>query len=178
MKYLKYLIITLFITVAGFFLLGFIKSEISYACEIIIDKPIVECWAVSQDEEKMKDWLEGFQKIEQVSGTPRAVGAISDVYFNTDGQDMTIRETITGIVPGESITMIFETDFMNMDYKLSMQSIAGKTKISSKTTAVGNGMVSKSIIALMAGSFTTQEKKNLNSLKQTIENNTKNYSND
>ncbi len=175
MKYLKYILGILTVLVIGFFLLGVIKSELSYECEVMVDKSLAESWSVSQDEEKMSDWLEGFQKIEQVSGSPNTVGAVADIYFVTDGQEMTIRETITEIVPNESVSMLFTSDFMDMDYKLTMESIDGKTKINSSTTCKGNGMVSKSLIALMGNSMETQEKTNLSSLKKTIEQNSKNY---
>ncbi|WP_418604091.1 SRPBCC family protein [Hwangdonia sp.] len=175
MKYLKYILGILAILVIGFFLLGFIKTELSYECEVLVDKPLAESWAVSQDEEKMSDWLKGFQKIEHVSGTPGEVGAVSDVYFVTDGEEMTIREKITEIVPNESVSMLFTSDFMNMDYKLKMTSIDGKTKINSSTTCEGNGMVSKSIIALMGNTIKTQEETNLTNLKNTIEKNSKDY---
>jgi len=175
MKYLKYILGILAILVIGFFLLGLIKSELSYKCEVMVDKTLTESWAVSQDEEKMSDWLEGFQKIEQVSGSPGSVGAVADVYFVTDGQEMTIRETITEIVPNESVSMLFTSDFMDMDYMLTMESIDGKTKINSSTTCKGNGMVSKSLIALMGNSMETQENTNLSNLKKTIEKNSKDY---
>jgi carbon monoxide dehydrogenase subunit G len=176
MKYLKYILGILAILVIGFFLFGLIKPELSYECEIMVDKPLAESWAVSQDKEKMSDWLDGFQKIEHVSGSPGTVGSVSDVYFISDGQEMTIRETITDIVPDKSITMSFASDFMDMDYKINMESIDGKTKISSSTTAIGNGMVSKSIMALMGSSIKTQEETNLTNLKKAIEGNSKNYS--
>ena len=175
MKYLKYILGILAILIIGFFLLGLIKSELSYESEITVGKSLAESWAVSQDEEKMSDWLEGFQKIEHVSGTPGTVGSVSDVYFITDGQEMVIRETITEIVPNESVSMTFESDFMDMDYKLDMISIDNKTKINSSTIVKGNGMLSKSLIALMEGSMKTQEDKNLSNLKKTIENNSKTY---
>ncbi|MDG1477608.1 MAG: hypothetical protein P8Q14_10715 [Vicingaceae bacterium] len=176
MKFLKYTLGILAILIVGFFLLGFIKSEIVYDCGIIVDKPLAESWVVSQDPEKMADWLNGFQKFEHVSGIPGAVGAVSDVYFITDGQEMVIRETITEIVPNESISMLFESDFMNMEYKLSMSAVDGKTKISSSTSAVGNSMVFKSFMALMESSLKTQEETNFENLKETIEKNTKDYS--
>jgi hypothetical protein len=158
-----------------FFLLGILKPQLSYDCEITVDKPLAESWVVSQDEQKMPEWLDGFQKIEHISGIPGKVGAVSDVYFNTDGQDMTIRETITEIIPDQSISMTFESDFMDMDYTLTMSSVDGKTKINSSTTAAGNGMFSRSLMALMGNSFKEQEETNLARLKQTIESNTQNY---
>lgn len=175
MKYLKYILGIIAILVIAFFLIGLIKPELTYECEIMVDKPLVESWAVSQDEEKLSDWIDGFQKIEYVSGSPSTVGAISDVYFITDGQEMTIRETITDIVPDESISMLFTSDFMDMDYKLTMNSVDGKTKISSSTTCTGNGMVFKSLIALIGNSLKTQEETNLTNLKKTIEKNSKDY---
>jgi len=175
MKYLKYILVILAVLVIGFFLLGLIKSEISYECETIVDKPLAESWAVSQDKEKMADWLEGFQKVEHISGTPGTVGAVSDVYFISEGQEMSIRETITEIVPDESVSMLFTSDFMNMNYKLAMSSVDGKTKIKSTTTCIGNGMVSKSIMALMGNTMESQEKTNLTNLKKAIEENSKNY---
>lgn len=178
MKYLKYILGILGILIIGFFLLGLIKSEISYECEIMVDKPLAESWAVSQDEEKLADWLDGFQKVEHVSGTPGTVGAVADVYFITEGQEMVIRETITEIVPDESISMSFKSDFMVMDYILRMKPVDGKTKMSSSTTAMGQGMVSKSMMALMGGSIKKQEETNLARLKETIENNSKDYFSD
>lgn len=175
MKYLKYILGLIAILVIGFFLMGIIKPELTYDCEIIVEKPAAESWAIVQDEEKMSEWLPGFQKIEHLSGTPGTVGAVSLVYFDNDGQQMTIQETITNIVPDESMSMTFEDDFMNMDYKISLTSMDGKTKINSSTTAVGNSMVSKSIMALMGGSIKGQEEANLINLKKAIEQNTKEY---
>ena len=175
MKYLKYILAIIALLVIGFFLLGFIKSEVAYDCEIMVDKPLAESWAVSQDEEKLAEWLSGFQKTEPVSGTPGTVGAVADVYFINDGTEMIIRETITQIVPDESIAMSFTSDFMTMDYKLTMTPNNGKTKISSTTTAIGNGAISKSIMALMGNSIKAQEETNLTNLKNVIEKNAKNY---
>ena len=175
MNYLKYAIGIIAILVIGFLALGLIKPKATYECEIIVEKPLTETWAVLQDQEKLSEWLPGFQKMEHVSGTPGTIGAVSNVYFDNDGQNMIIKETITDIKPNESISMSYESDFMNMDYKLRVTSVDGKTKINSITTTEGNGIVSKSIMALMGGSLKKQEEINLSNLKKTIEQNTKNY---
>ncbi len=175
MKYLKYILGTFAILVIVFLLIGVVKPQLTYEYDIMVDKPLAESWAVSQDEEKMSDWLDGFQKIEPISGTPGEVGAVSDVYFVEDGQEMVIRETITDIRPNQSISMLFTSDFMDMDYKLVMEAVDGKTKISSNTTCEGNGMVSKSLVALMGGIIKGQEETNLMNLKNAIEGNSKDY---
>lgn len=175
MKYLKYALGIIAILIIGFLALGFIKPTVSYECEIMVEKPIDETWAVLQDTGKLREWLPGFQKIEHVSGTPGTVGAVSNVYFIENGQSMAIKETITELVHNESISMKYESDFMDMDYKLSIATVDGKTKLNSSTTAQGNGMISKSIMALIGGSLEEQEATNLSNLKKTIEQNTKNY---
>lgn len=175
MKFFKYLLGIIAFLLIGFLAMGFFTPEVSYDCDIVVDKPLEESWAVSQDPEKIGEWLSGFQKIEHISGTPGTVGAVSDFYFSTDGQEMVIRETINEIVANESVSMFFTTEFMNMDYTLNMASIDGKTKISSSTTTTGNSLISKSIMALVASSIKAQEETNLDLLKKTIENNSKDY---
>ena len=176
MKYLKYAVISLGVLALIFLLVGMIKPEVSYECEITVEKPLSESWAVAQDEEKMVDWLPGFQKIEHISGTPGKVGAESYVFFDNQGEIMKIKEKITDIIPYESISMTYESDFMNMDYKMTMTSDNGNTKIMSNTVTKGNGIFSRSLMALMGGSIKDQEEMNLSNLKKTIENNTKEYS--
>lgn len=175
MKYLKYILGIIGILVIVFLLMGIIKPELSYECEILVDKPVSESMAVAQDQEKLSKWLTGFHRIEHISGTPGTVGAVSNVYFDNNGQEASIQETITDIVPNESISMTYESDFMDMNYKMTMSDINGKTKISTNTTTAGNGIISKSIIAFIGNSIKAQEEENLDRLKETIERNTKNY---
>ena len=169
MKYVKYIVLSGMIITIIFFAIGFIKPEVSYSSDIIVNKPLEHSWTVSQDETKMAEWLDGYQKNVHISGTPGEVGAVSDVYFITDGTEMIIRETILNIVQNESMSMKFESDFMNMDYKIMMKSQGKNTKITSETNAVGNGLASKSIMALMSGSIKAQEEINLANLKNVIE---------
>lgn len=175
MKYLKYAFGILLVVVVAFMAIGLIKPTVTYECEIVVEKPTDESWAVLQDPEKLSEWLDGFQKIEHISGTPGTMGAVSKVYFDDNGQSMEILETITDIVQNESMSMKYESDFMDMDYKLNLVSVNGQTKIHSITTANGNGLISKSIMALMASSLIEQEETNLSNLKKTIEQNTKDY---
>ncbi len=177
MKYLKYILGAIAILALGFLLIGIIKPKVSYKCEITVEKSTAESWAVIQDQEKMSEWLPGFEKMEHVSGASGTVGAVSNIYFDNDGQQMVIQETIKDIVPGESISMLYTSDFMDMDYKLVITSVNGITKISSSSTAVGNGVISKSIMALAGSSIKAQEETNLSNLKKVIEQNTKDYGN-
>ena len=175
MEYLYYALGIIGILFIIFLLIGFIKPSISYNCEIMVDKPIEESGYVAQDEERMSEWLEGFKKIEHVSGTPKTVGNVSNVYFTINGKEMVVKRTITAIKLFESVESLSETDFMNMEYSVKMTAIGEKTKISSSTTVKGNGMFSKSLMVFMGSSLKKQEETNLAKLKNTIEANTKKY---
>ncbi len=175
MEYLYYGLGIIGILTIIFLLIGFIKPSISYNCAIIVDKPIKESGYVAQDEEKMSEWLEGFIKIEHVSGKPKTVGNVSNVYFEMNGKEMVVKRTITAIKLFESMESMSETDFMNMEYSVCMTAIDEKTKISSSTTVKGNGIFAKSLMVFMGGSLKKSEETNLVRLKNTIEANTKNY---
>lgn len=175
MKILLYIVGIIAALFFGFLLVGVFSSDLTYDYKIEVEKSVEETWAVVNDEGKMAEWLPGFIKVEHVSGSPGSVGAVSNVYFDEDGQEMIIKETITEIIPNESISMAFESEFMNMDYKLSIASSNGKTKINSFTTVKGNGMISASIIAFIGSAIKEQEEKNLVNLKKTIEKNKKVY---
>ena len=110
------MLIALVVVVVGFVSIGLVRPQLSYESQIVVAKPVAEAWAVMQDEDKMPDWLPGFQKIEHLSGTPGTVGAVSNVHFIEDGEPMVIKETITAIAPNESISMSYTSDLMDMDY--------------------------------------------------------------
>ncbi len=175
MIYLYYALGIIGVLIVSFLLIGFIKPGISYSCEIIVNKPIEESASVAQDEERMSEWLEGFKRIEHISGKPKTVGNVSNVYFAINGKEMVVKRTITAIKLSESMESLSETDFMNMKYSIRMMPIGEKTKITSSTTVSGNGIFAKSLMVFMAGSIKKQEETNLAKLKNTIEANTKKY---
>jgi hypothetical protein len=175
MQYVYYTLGIALILIAIFLVIGFIKPGTSYNCEVMVAKSIEECGYVAQDEERMSEWLEGFKKIEHVSGTPKTGGNVSNVYFTINGKEMIVKRTITAIKLFESMESLSETDFMNMEYRVNMTAIGEKTKISSSTTVKGNGVFAKSLMVFMGGSLKKQEEMNLAKLKNTIEANTKKY---
>ena len=175
MKYLKYLLYLIIVVALIFFGKGLLTPSVSYDSEVFVDKSIEEAWAVMSDELKMPEWIEGFKRIEPVSGTPNTVGAVSKIYIEDGGQEMMMEETITAIKPNEHLAMTFTMDFMNMDYEMFLKEKDGKTHITTKSNTVGNGIVARSILAFMGGSMKNQEEENLSKLKKVIEENTTNY---
>ena len=140
-----------------------------------VNKPAPEAWAVMSDESKLHNWITGYKKSELISGEKNTVGAVTDIYIEDQGREMVMQETITKFVPNKVMAMSFTSDFMNMDYEISLEDQGNKTMLNTKTSTQGTGMISKSMIALMKGSMFAQEEENLNKLKKVIEENTTDY---
>ena len=169
MKYLKIILSIIVLLAIIFFGNGLRSPTISYQNEIVVNKSAIEVWTVMADPTKMGEWLPGFIRIEPVSGVPGTVGAVSQLYFIEDGQEMVIEETITKVIPNEEMAMTFTMDFMNMDYEIFFNEDNGQTKILSNSITEGNGLFAKSILSFMTGMMRSQEDENLTRLKAVIE---------
>ena len=165
MKFLKYALIFIVVVVLLFFGKGLLTPSISYENEITVNTSAKEAWVVMNDESNLPKWIEGFKKVELVSGTPNTVGAVSNVYVEEQGQEMIMQETITSVKENEHMAMTFTMDFMDMDYKMSFEEQGGQTIIKSASTVKGNGIMAKSMISFMKGSMESQEDTNLGKLK-------------
>ena len=176
MKYLKYFLFLILGIVLCFFLLGFMKPAVNYGHEIKVNKPINEAWGFLQDETKMDQWLEGFKSIDLIEGESGTVGSRYKVVVNPgQGQeDFTMTETIKSIKPEDHISLNFDSDMMVFDQTTSLTTKEGQTIIKTDSSVKGKGILMRSMFALMemtTGSFQKQEVKNIEALKNAIEQN-------
>jgi len=171
MKILKYLLSLIVLLLVIFLLLGLFKPSISYDSQVTIDRPASNVWAVMTDESRLGEWLPGFKKTELVSGTENTVGAISNVYFDENGKEVIMQETMKEIIPNKKMAMDFTMDFMDMEYEMNLNESNGKTILSSNTIAKGNGPFKKSLVALMKGVMKKQENANMVKIKEMVETN-------
>ena len=180
MKILKYILYAIIALVVIFLLMGMMNPEISYGHKITVDKSAKEAWAVSQDEDLYKDWLEGFQSMELLEGEKGKAGSKYKIVVNPgDGQDdFEMVETLLDIQEFKEVTMTFDSDMMGFDQTIYFEEEDGKTNIWSDSKVKGKGIMMKSMFAVMeilGGSFTAQEAKNFEALKVLINENTKDY---
>ncbi len=171
MKYLKIILGLIVLLALIFFGSGLIRSTISYENEIVVNGSVEETWAVMADPSKMGEWLPGFVKMEHVSGIPGTEGSVSNVYFEENGEEMVIQETIVENKINERLVLTFTMDFMNMDYEVLMKEEDGQTTITTKSKTEGNGLFAKSMLSWMKGSMQVQEDENLTKLKGVVEGN-------
>ena len=176
MKYLKYLLGIIAVLAVLFFGNGFITPSVSYDCEITVDKPIKEAWAVMNDESKVTEWLKDITDMEHISGEKGTVGAVTKYTFNDGNQESVIFETMKAIRPNEHVAMNFNMEgVMDMEYQMNFTEKDGKTHIKSSTVNKGLGMLMRSMMSFIKSSMIEQEDENLSNLKKLIEENTTNY---
>ena len=180
MKILKYVLYFIVGFVVLFLAVGLIKPSVSYGHEIKVNKPVEEAWAVSQDESKYSQWLEGFKSMELISGEKFEAGSKYKVVVNPgEGQpDFEMTETIVSIKEFDHVTMTFDSDFMDFEQTINFSEADGTTTVKSDSKVIGKNIFTRSMFALMemfTGAFQKQEAKNFEALKKLIEENTTDY---
>lgn len=176
MKYIKYILLVLLLLIGIFIAIGFITPSISYDCEISVDKPIKESWAVMNDESKTMDWLKGLTEVKHISGEKGKVGAVTEYTYDDNGTKSVIEETMKSIDPFKQVTMDFlMKDVMKMGYKIDFEGEGNQSTLKSSTTVEGQGMIMRSMMVFMKGTMIAQENENLANLKKVIEDNTVDY---
>jgi uncharacterized membrane protein len=66
-----------------------------YSVGIDINKPIDETVRLYENPDNLKEWMEGLQSIEVLSGEPGAVGSKAKLYFKMGKREIEMLETIT-----------------------------------------------------------------------------------
>ena len=87
-------------------------------------------------------------------------------------------ETLVSVKEFEEVELHFDSEFMDFEQKIIHTESAGKTIVKTESKVIAKGAVTRSMFAIMetvAGSFTTQEKKNIEALKIVIEENATDY---
>lgn len=180
MKILKNIFFVIIALVVIFFAIGFIKSEVNYGSEVTVNKPVQEAWAVSQDETKYTEWLDGFKSMELISGEKFKEGSKYKIIVSPgEGQEeFEMIETIVSVKENDHITMIFDSEFMDFEQTMSFKDNGGSTTITTDSKVIAKGIMTRALFATMemlGGSFSAQETKNMEALKKLIEENTTDY---
>jgi hypothetical protein len=180
MKFLKYFFYFIIGLIVLFFALGLFGSSVSYGHEITVDKSLKDAWAVTQDESKYKEWLEGFKSMELLSGERGKEGSKYLVVVNPgEGQeDFEMIERVVSVKEYEHVYLSFDSDMMNFEQRILFSESGGKVNVKTESTVMGKGIMMHSMFTLMemfGSSFSTQEAKNIEALKILINNNTKDY---
>lgn len=180
MKFLKIALIVLGAIIVLYLAMGLFKSSVEYGSEIVTNKSVEEAWAVSQDESKYDQWLDGFKSMELIEGEHAQPGSKYRIIVNPgEGQeDFEMIETLISIKEYEHVEMHFDSDMMDFEQTIRFAETEEGSRITTESKVLGKGVMMRAMFGWMEmlfGSFTAQETKNQEALRELINANTTDY---
>lgn len=137
-----------------------------YTCSIEIDLPIDKVVALWENEKHFKEWQDGFQSIQHVSGTPNTEGAKSKIIFDGDRRIELLETIIQSNLP-QVKSALYEHKHMTNTQTTRFQRIKNdKTLFTSEVEYIKfNGLIIKLMAKLFPGKFKAQSQKWMNQFK-------------
>ena len=144
-----------------------------YSFTLEIEKPIGQVVKLFDNPNNLKEWQDGFVKIEHLSGNPGTTGAKSKITYKNGGHTIELTETIqVKNLPAEQVGLYEHKHGSNTMTNRFTSIDANKTKWE---VVIGNvksiGLMPKLMAMLMPGLFKKQTQKWLNQFKAFAEKN-------
>jgi len=141
-----------------------------YTCTIDIDLPIdktVELWA---DEKNFKEWQDGFESIELLSGAPDSKGTKSKIILNGKRRIELIETIINSDLPNEKKALYEHVHMTNTQTTRFEPISKNKTRYISEVEYTNfNGFMIKIMAKLFPKKFKEQSQKWMNQFKEFAE---------
>jgi len=142
---------------------------------VIINKPVKEVWEFFKNPDNLKLWHSGFQRFEPVSGTPGTAGAKAKHYFLEKGKELVLDEEIIEIIPEKKFAGTLGSPTMVNTVTNYFNDLGNnQTEYSLSSDTQFKGFFWKQVGPLMKGEFRKRQEKDLQTLKQVVENGNKN----
>lgn len=144
-----------------------------YQCTIQVDLPIDKVVALWTNEAYFKEWQDGFESIEHISGTPNTKGAKSKIIFNGKHKMELLETIISTDLPNEKVGLYEHIHMTNTQTSRFIAIDEHTTQyISEVEYTKFNGFMIKLMAKLFPGKFKQQSQKWMNQFKDFAENNT------
>ena len=141
---------------------------------VVINKPVKEVWDFFKNPDNLILWLSGFQKFEHISGIPGTVGAKAKHHFIERGKELILDGELTEVINEKRIIGILDSSMMLNNVTNNFTDLGNdQTEVSISSDTQFKGFLWKQIGPLMKGEFKKRQEKDLQTLKQVLENGTK-----
>ena len=167
-KALKYFLLTIVVSLLGFFSVGILHPGYSYTNSIEIDCTLEEAFKAFTDKSRAHEWLIGYKGYEIIAGEPHKPGSKFLMKFENEGQEMTFVETLTEFKENEKFSFDMETQFFTSSVQVLFEGNSPCT-ITSHTYNEGTSTFYCSMFYLMKSVLQEQTQKNCDLLKDMIE---------
>jgi len=138
---------------------------------VIINKPVKKVWEFFKNPDNLKRWLGGFQRFEHISGTPGTAGAKAKHYFLERGKELVLDEEIMEVIPEKKFAGKLSSPMMVKTVTNYFNDLGNdQTEYSLSSDTQFKGFFWKQVGPLMKSEFKKRQEKNLQTLKQVLEN--------
>lgn len=142
-----------------------------FSCSVQINAPIEIVNRIFNDESYLKEWQDGYQGAELLSGEAGTVGAVSKITFRQGKRLMELRETLQVVnLPYEKTGLYEHVHMTNTMQNLFEEQEGGSTLFTANVHYTKfNGLVPRIMAKLFPGLFKKQVQKWLNQFKALVE---------
>ena len=135
-----------------------------------INKPPSEVYAFLLDEENLSLWIDGFVRLERISGEDGAIGSISKHIYNEKGRVIERIEEITANVEDELLEGILKGDRLNILIRNQLKPIGeGHTKLLVEVEVQPKSLFYKLFLPFFRGGMLKRQESDLQRLKEVVE---------
>ena len=139
-KTLKYVVIFIVSVSLGGVLAAFLlPKSFKYEQEMVIEKPMEACWDTYRDDDQRANWVDLFERVVHMEGTPGQQGAIRNVYYKEDTMEYMIVESIQELdspfhikykeTANDILSLLTDVTFVELDSNRTLL----KVKVSAST---------------------------------------------
>ena len=140
-----------------------------YTLSNTINKPLEEVVEKFRNTEGAKEWMEGLQRIERISGEPHEVGSKTDFHFLFRGKEMKISETILEQNFPHQIKFAYQSPMGSNEVEMLFEQLPdGTTKQTNNSYFALKGFM-KIMGFFMKGMYKKQSMTYLNAFKEYAE---------
>lgn len=137
-----------------------------YTCKVEINVPVDKVVALWSNENLFKEWQDGFESIEHLSGTPNSVGAQARIVFNENRRIELLETILSSDLPNEKVARYEHVHMTNTQTSRFMAIGEDKTQYSSEVEYTKfNGFMVKLMAKLFPGKFKAQSQKWMDQFK-------------
>ena len=147
-------------------IMGLFVQEVEYTATVRITASMEEVWRTYTDMDQRSQWLEGFERSEQLSGSAHAVGAKSLHYFEGGN---TYAETITEVETHQHITTEISTDLFTGTATAAFEDQGDAVRLQQRTTMRGATFFWRAMMPLFKPLMQRQMIDSLDRLEDLIE---------
>jgi len=166
MKFIKAVLVVVFLVVAVLLLIGVFVPEVDDQFETRIDQTIVGVYAGMLNTQDLPQWNKGMVEVKQTSGILAMPGSTFEVYYQNEETDNVYIAEVLELVPLESIKVMMFNDMMEMNLSIQYETDGLSTLLTTYVQIKGKGIVARSFLPLVKSVLMEEVKQNFASFKQ------------